>query len=66
MAPSVVGGLLEIGGMVVSVQYNRVFWCGTHMLIVNADNVEVLVEAVSRHPVEVGEQHAVAVVHIVE
>ena len=64
MAPSVVGGLLEIGGMVVSVQYNRVFWCGTHMLIVNAD--KVLVEAVSRHPVEVGEQHAVAVVHIVE
>lgn len=36
------------------------------MLVMDSDNVEILVKIITWHPIEVGEQHTVAVVHIVE
>ena len=36
------------------------------MTIVNRHNVEVLIEIVARHPVEIGKEHTVSVVHVVE
>ena len=65
-APAVIGGLLIVGGMMISVQNQCVTGGRTHVFVVNADDVEILVQTISRHPVEIGKQHAIAMVDIVE
>ena len=34
--------------------------------VMNRHNIEILVEIIARHPIEVGEQHAVTVIDIVQ
>ena len=66
VTPAVVGRLSEVGGMMVSIQHDGVARCGANVSVMDADDVEILVAAVAGHPVEIGEQHAVAMVHVVQ
>ena len=52
--------------MMVARQVNGVSRRGPLVTIVDGHNVEVLVQVEARHPVEISEQQAVAVIHIVE
>lgn len=65
-APSVIGGLLVVGRMMITVQNQRITRGGAYVSVMNADDVEILVKVVPRHPIEIGKQHSVAVIDIVE
>lgn len=64
--PTVVGGYLVVGRVMIAGKAERVFCRRADVPVMDAHNVEILVEICPRHPLEVGEQHSVAVVHVVE
>ena len=52
--------------MMVAGQHHSVARSGPRVPVVDADDVKVLVTTVAGHPSEIGEQHPVAVVNVVE
>jgi len=66
MAESIIRSDAVVGRMVIARKNDGIASSGTLVTVVDGHNVEVLIQVIARHPVEVGEQHPVAVVDIVQ